>query len=124
MKSISKIIKIYYFALIYPFRYLFKYGNIERVKTIVPILSCIFLYCCQNIFIQCVEMTSLMLAFYILIFILLYGVFDIYIFDLDEKIYDSIINLPIEFKIKSWLIYVVFSTVLVFFGLIHAGASF
>lgn len=117
MKSISQIIKIYYFAIIYPFRFLFKYGNIPRVKTIVPILSCIFLYCCQNIFIEGVEMSSLILVIYFSLLILFYGVFDIYIFDIGEKIYDSILNLPIEFKTKSYLIYIVFIIVLVLFGL-------
>jgi hypothetical protein len=85
MKIIHQIIKIYYFIIIYPFRFLFKYGNIPRVKTIVPILSCIFIYCCQNILIEGIEMSSLILVIYFSLLILFYGVFDIYIFDLDEK---------------------------------------
>lgn len=102
---LKNFISNYYFALIYPFRFLFKYGNIPRAKMIVPIITCCYL-CLSYIMIRnTLTLSSITFILFLIVIILLYGIFDVLIFLNEETGVEQIINLPKEIRTASNFFY-------------------
>jgi hypothetical protein len=109
----NSLIFKYYAAVIYPLRFLFKYGYLPKVKTIVPLLSCIFMYNLQNLVFADVLSSHYCVLFYVIIGIVLLGVFDIFLFQKENETCQKIINLPSQTNRISFLFYFVFVTILI-----------
>lgn len=102
---LKNFISNYYFALIYPFRFLFKYGNIPRAKMLVPIFTCGYLFLFYLLITNTLTLSSITFVLFLIVIILLYGIFDVLIFLNEETGVEQIINLPKEIRTASNFFY-------------------
>lgn len=96
----------YYFAVIYPFRILFKYGNVPRAQSIVPILTSVYLYLLLSLCIHSFKISSAAFVLCYILTILLIGIFKIIVFLNEEQTIEQIINLPKNIRTSSYYFYI------------------
>ncbi len=103
----------YYAAVVYPFRHLFKYGYLPKVKIIVPFLSSLFIFNIQNLLFSNIILPNYSVLIYVIIGIILWGFFDMYLFQFEKDTCQKIINLPSKTNRISFLFYFLLLTIFI-----------